>query len=101
MLFSGAPPSHPPLLIFLDQNLQLMGRRKVTKADCPDLSKQSYLFPNYILSSTALAKKRFVHSLREPISKNKIIKLTLRKDFTHGFGQAPNLMGQLRPGEVK
>lgn len=53
--FSGAPPSHPPLPLFLDEKLQLLGRKKVTKTGGPDLSKQSYLFTDYMLSFIALA----------------------------------------------
>ena len=53
--FSGALPSQPPLRIFLDENLQLLSRKNVTKTDCPDLPKQSYLFTDYMLSFTVLA----------------------------------------------
>ena len=42
--FSGAPSSHPPLPLFVDENLQLLGRKKVTKTDCPDLSKHIQLY---------------------------------------------------------
>lgn len=53
--FSGAPPSHPPLPLFLDEKLQLLGRKKVTKTGGPDLSKQGYLFTDYMLSFIVLA----------------------------------------------
>lgn len=53
---SRGPPSYPPLLIFLDQNLQPTGKKKVPKADCPDLAltlNRAICF----LGFTALARK--------------------------------------------